>query len=120
MEGRRIRHWCYYCKPPKSEEGNLVMGFPDATVTGILSPLILSSETDARGRLEVMLKLRLLSKAWKLAVIDTDEWFDHFCSKPGFNLERLWSEFQTTPESSPPRLCTKHPIITLDEVLTDP
>jgi hypothetical protein len=67
-----------------------------------------------------MLKLCLVNKSWKLAVNKTDEWFDHVCFRQGFSLERLWSEKPLYLVSSPPRHCTEHPIITLDEVLTDP
>jgi hypothetical protein len=122
VDGKRRIHRCYYCQPIKIQEGNLVNGLPDEKVRDKICPIIFKSQTDPMERLQLMLKLRLLNKTWRLVVNDTDDWFDHVCFRPGFSVEKLWSEYEQHPlyaESNPPRRCMEYPILTIDDILID-
>jgi hypothetical protein len=119
MENLRKSPHCESCYPRRRPQGNLFFGVFDDKVTSIACSEILKSQRDASEQLQMMLKLRLLNKGWLRVISDTQEWFDHVCFKPGFNFDILHWE-SAPPMIKPWKRCRIHPVITIDEVLTDP
>jgi hypothetical protein len=103
-------------------QGNLIAGCVDENVQCILLPAILDVE-DPRGRVELMVRLCAVNKAWRSVVNTSEEWYEHVGFKEGYKMRLVSADMEDNyvPGGTPERtLCLVHPLITLDMLLPDP
>jgi hypothetical protein len=110
------------CREPEDRPtGKLVGNFPDDEVYDIIYPLLLNSQRENKSRINLMLKLRLLNKAWKIIVNNNKPWFHHISRRRGFRFEMLsWGD-KVSPPFNPllMKRCPVHPLITLQDVINE-